>query len=520
MNKSKVYKLLLGLNKIRWEITLKGVIIGLVSGILVVIYRLGIEFGTKSAFKIYSFLRHNPLVIIPWILFAFSISLIISWLIKFEPMATGSGIPQVEGILLYGMKMKWFSILFVRFAGGIISSFFGISLGREGPSIQIGASGSQAIAKCISNNKLEENYLITGGAAAGLSAAFNAPLSGIVFTLEEVHRSFSPLILIAATTASLTADVVSKYFFGLKPVLYFIPIPQLPENLYFWLIPLAILSGFMGSIMNKTLLKFQFIYDHLPAFVRPAIAFAFALPCGLFLPQVLGGGQNLIHLSENADNTFAFLIILILVKLIFTCICFGSGIPGGIFMPILSIGALTGSMFGLFASYFGMPTQYISAFAVCAMAGALSASVKAPITSILLAAEMTGSLVHLLPVAACSFIALLISDLLKVTPIYEALLERIANKNVNTIKKARQGLLLEIPVELGSIVCDKRISEIEWPESSLIVSVHRGNKDIVPNGSTKIKSGDYLVILSSEQSMKDINEILEELCHSNFNKIN
>jgi H+/Cl- antiporter ClcA len=93
-------------------------------------------------------------------------------------MASGSGIPQVEGLLLYGMKIKGHTVLAVRLAGGILCSFFGLSLGREGPSIQIGAAGSQAVAKKISKDKLEENCLINGGAAAGLSAAFSARFRG------------------------------------------------------------------------------------------------------------------------------------------------------------------------------------------------------------------------------------------------------------------------------------------------------------------------------------------------------
>lgn len=480
---------------------------------MVVVYRLGIEYGTETAWNIYIFLKVHPAIILPWIFIAVSIGLLIAWLLKWEPMATGSGIPQLEGLVLYGLKMKWYSILVVRFIGGLVSSIFGVSLGREGPSIQIGASGSQALAKKISKSKLEESYLITGGAAAGLSAAFNAPLSGIVFALEEVHRSFSPLVLIAATTASLTADVVSKYFFGLKPVLSFATIPQLPDALYLWLLPLGILSGLVGALINKALLKFQVIYNKLPSIIRPSIALIIALPCGLFLPQVLGGGQNLIQIAEKADAGIVMLLVFILVKLIFTCTSFGSGIPGGIFLPILSIGALSGSLLGLIATHFGLPAEYIPNFAVCAMAGALSSSVKTLITSILLTAEMTGSLVHLLPVAACSFIALLLSDFLRITPLYEALLERITNSN-ESLKSDKHGALIEIPVEIGSLVAGKTISEVSWPSGALVVGIHRGNKEIVPNGNTKIAPGDYLIILSSECTFENMNIDVRELCHA------
>ncbi|MFT4144026.1 MAG: ClC family H(+)/Cl(-) exchange transporter [Mobilitalea sp.] len=510
---TKVFKILSSLNQLRWKIAIKGILCGLLAGLLVSFYRLCIEYGTEKSLLIYSFLKKNPIAILPWLIIAMFLAWFLYRLIKLEPLATGSGIPQVEGILLYGMKMKWYTILLVRYVGGIIASFFGLSLGREGPSIQIGASASQAIAPGISSNKLEENYLITGGAAAGLSAAFNAPLSGIMFALEEVHRSFSPLVLIAATTASLVADLVSKYFFGLKPVLDFMTIPQMTERVYFWLIPIGLFSGLIGSLTNKSLLKFQQLYDKVPIYLRPFIAFLIALPFGLVLPQVLGGGQNLIQLSEQGNLSVDMLLILLGGKLIFTCICFGSGVPGGIFLPILSVGALSGSLVGLFAEQFGLPSSYIPTFAICAMAGALSGSVKAPITSILLTAEMTGSLVHLLPVAICSFIAMFLSDILKTTPIYEALLERIANKNKVDIKKNKQGILIEVPVEVGSEACGKKISEISWPANSLIVGIHRGNRDLVPNGSTRMMPGDYLIVLAAEQALMDINTQIKALCY-------
>ncbi len=513
---SKVYSILSGLNKMKWRIALKGIITGVIAGILVVLYRLGIEYGTETAFLVYKALKIHPIYIIPWIILLVLAGYIIARLVKFEPMASGSGIPQVEGQAIYGLKVKYYTVLFVRFAGGLLASFFGLSLGREGPSIQIGASGAQAVAKRISNNKMEENYLITGGAAAGLSAAFNAPLSGMVFALEEVHRSFSAPILLAATTASLTADVLSKLVFGLKPVLSFVPVPQLPVRFYLWLIPLGIVSGLAGSLINKLLLSFQSFYKKLPWFIRPTVALLLALPCGLFLPQVLGGGQNLIQLVENGEGGILVLTSIFAVKLIFTCVCFGSGTPGGIFLPILSVGALAGGIVGQIAVHFGMPAEYLPCFAVCAMAGGLSGSVKAPVTSILLPAEMTGSLVHLLPVAACSFIALLISDVLKVTPIYEALLERIVSDESAETAGRKQSCILEVPVELGSEASDKLIGEVNWPQGVLIAGIHRGDKEIIPNGRTKMSPGDYLIVLASELSYKELSLKVRELCQANY----
>jgi hypothetical protein len=160
-----------------------------------------------------------------------------------------------------------------------------------------------------------------------------------------------------------------------------------------------------------------------------------------------------------------------------------------------------------------MPADYIPNLAVCGMAGALSGTVKAPITSILLTAEMTGSLTHLLPVAACSFLALFVSDFLKTKPIYEALLERIKDSGEPLVKKKKAGGLVEIPVELGSIAAGKKIMEVSWPEGTLVVSIHRGDSDIVPKAGTVISPGDYLVLMSSEDSYAELYAKGRELCH-------
>lgn len=514
MTNSRTSKLLSNLNQLKWNVAYKGIIVGFISGILVTIYRYGIEYGTEIAKKVYTFLRIHPTFILPWLLLIAIAGFLIHQLIKLEPYAKGSGIPQVEGIILFGMKMKWYTILLVRFIAGIITSFFGVSLGREGPSIQIGACGSQTVAGKLSNNKLEKNYLITAGASAGLSAAFNAPLSGVIFALEEVHRSFSPTVLIAATTSALVADVTSKYFFGLKPVFSFLEIPQLPIRYYIWLLPLGILSGLVGSITNKGLLGISLFYNKIPAFLRPTLALLIALPCGLLIPQILGGGQNLIELSEHADTGFTLLFILLITKLLFTCLCFGSGIPGGIFMPILSIGALAGCIMGKLAMMTGLPSSFVAAFCVCAMAGTMSSSVKAPVTSILLMAEMTGSLVHLLPVAAVSLIALLTSDLLNISPIYEVLLDRLTLENKEQFNQQETGAIVEMPVEPGSKIDGYKIMDIQWPSGTLVIGLKRGNKEFVPNGSTQILHGDYLVILSSEQRYEEISRNLSYLCHN------
>ncbi len=452
---------------LKWKMAAAGVAVGLISGLLVVVYRLGIEYGTDCARWMYAQIRNQPWLLVPWMAAATGSALLIAWMVGKEPMAGGSGIPQTNGVVIDGLK------------------------------------------------DAQEHYLVSAGAAAGLSAAFSAPLSGMMFALEGIHRSFSPTILMGATAASLTADFVSKYCFGLRPVLDFGAVGQLPLAEYIWLIPLGIVAGLVGSLVNRSLLGLQTLYGKLPAWIRPMVAIAIALPVGIWLPDVLGGGSNLIALSEKAESGIGMLCILFAAKLIFTSTSFGSGTPGGIFMPILAIGSLAGGICGEAARQFcGLQSQSVAVFAVCVMTGTLAASVKTPITSILLAVEMSGTLTHMLPIAASAFIALLVSDLLRTRPIYGELLARYmkARGMESTVVSQVGSGVMELPLEMGAEAEGKRVRDVAWPSGCLIIGLRRGEREIVPRGDTTLRAGDYLVVLFSGEEERKVRLAMRRLC--------
>jgi H+/Cl- antiporter ClcA len=238
--------------------------------------------------------------------------------------------------------------------------------------------------------------------------------------------------LTSALLASITADFISKNFFGLKPMFDFKHISVLPLDNYFYLLGLGIIVGLMGIIFNKTLLGTQTLFSKqkwLPAKVRPIIPFIMAGVLGLMLPEVLGGGNQLISTIADTSFSIKLLLIILVVKFIFTMISYGSSSPGGIFLPLLVIGALIGVIYGnIIHLIFGFPSQYIENIMILAMAGYFTAIVKAPITGILLITEMTGSFSHLLSVAIVCLTAYVVVDVLNLKPIYESLLERLINK--------------------------------------------------------------------------------------------
>lgn len=409
----------------RWRVARNGILAGVAAGALTIAYRWTIATGTRFAENWYQIIRANPLHVVGFVAAACVLAVLVWLLLRWEPTASGSGIPQAKGFLLGTVPLRPLRTIIVRFLGGGAGGFFGLSLGREGPSIHIGASAAHLLSRPLHANEKEQKLLVTSGASAGLSAAFNAPVSGIVFGLEGLHKSFSPLVVVSAATGALAADAFSMATFGSTPILQFGNVTPMRFADLWILIPLGLITGVLGALVNQLLLASQSIAK-LPGPTPLLIAFAAALPVGLFTPRALGGGEELIKWAEYTATGIGAVAVLLAVKTLFTAIAFGSGIPGGIFMPILAIGTLTGAGYALAVQQAGFPEGYQAALAVCGMAGLLASTVRTPLTSILLTAEMTGSLTHLLPVATVVILSVFVADALHVPPIYDALLKRMA----------------------------------------------------------------------------------------------
>jgi hypothetical protein len=208
------------------------------------------------------------------------------------------------------------------------------------------------------------------------------------------------------------------------------------------------------------------------------------------------------------------LVIILIVKFAYSMISFGSGAPGGIFFPLLVLGALTGAIYGRFlVDAFNFNPEYINNFIILAMAGYFTAIVRAPITGSILITEMTGSFSHLLSLSVISIVAYATADLMKSVPIYEALLDRILknNKRYEFVGESKNKIILEIPVFLDSEMDGKMIKSLNIPNDCLLVGIRRGNKEIIPNGSTTVYSGDQLLVLVNEDEAASTKEDLLQL---------
>lgn len=494
------------------KIIAESVLVGLCAGLAVVAYRFAIEKTLAFAHYIYQLQRTHHGLIPLWFLLLAITGYIVGIIVEKEPMASGSGIPQLEGLLLRKLSMRWWSVLLSKFIGGILSIGAGLSLGREGPSIQIGAAVGQGFSRIFRRIKLEEKFLITSGASAGLAAAFNAPLAGVIFALEEIHKNFSPVVMTSALAASIVADFLSKRFFGMHPIFDFSDLPIIPLMDYGYLLLLGVLIGMWGLVFSKSLLKTQEIYGalHIPPRFKPVPAFLTAGFAGLLLPQILGGGSELVSSTSAMSLSIAMILLLLLSKFFFTMISYGSTAPGGIFLPLLVIGALSGLLYGnMLIALFGLDPSLLVTLMILAMAGYFTAIVKAPITGIVLITEMTGSFSHLLSISVVSLTAYVVADVMNSAPIYESLLNRMLKKSSDAFEGEKTTkVLIELAVCLGSVVDGKKVKDVVWPPNCLIVSIKRGTEEIIPNGDDVLCPGDYLIVLANEDDAGEIRECL------------
>ena len=499
----------------RFQIILigEGILVGGIGGLVVLLYRMCLEYAGKWLNMILEYARQSPIRIAAWFLILIAMAWLVGKLVNYEPMISGSGIPQLEGEMVGKLEQKWWKVLPAKFVGGFLCLLGGLALGREGPSIQLGAMVGKGISRGMDRGKTEERFLLTCGASAGLSAAFHAPLAGVMFSLEEVHKNFSVSVLLSVMTASLTADFLSSTVLGIDSVFQFDIVKALPQEYYWMIVALGIVLGATGAFYNWFTLKVQSLYNKakfLNTTTKLIIPFVCAGILGFTAPELLGSGHALIEYLTNTDVMLGTVLFILIGRFLFSAVSFGSGAPGGIFFPLLVLGGFIGGTFATVGvQFFGLDAMYINNFVLLAMAGYFAAIVRAPLTGIILIFEMTGSLSQMLSLSIVSIVAYIVATLLKSKPIYESLLERL-------LERQGQKVLTNFVVRQGSRLEDTTISEIEWPNNCLLVAIQRGADEIIPKGRTRLQVGDVIVTMTDERDISTVHDRMERLCSDMF----
>ncbi len=415
-------------------LALKGFWIGLTAGLLAVVFRLCLE----GAEEIRGELLLNAASQGWWaamgmvILIAGIVVMVVWVTVWFAPEAGGSGIPHLKGYLAGMYALRGWRILLVKFLGGVAGIGSGLALGREGPTVQLAAAIAKIWGDWLAPNRVERKLLISAGAGAGLAAAFNAPLAGVFFILEELQHSLNQTVLVTAFVASVTSDIVCRLIMGHLPVFH-VQMTRFPNiGMFPFFILQGLFLGYLGLAFNKSLMWSS---DRVRRWsMRGKIWLACGLGAGLGIigfwkPEVLGLGGRLTEQVLSNAVSYVSVVMYFFARFGLTMVSYSTGAPGGIFAPMLLLGALAGSFYGYTTQLFypGMSFDF-TVWGVLGMVGFFSASVRAPITGTILILEMTGAYDLLLPLMIVSLCAYSIPEFYKDRPIYEALLHRDIQK--------------------------------------------------------------------------------------------
>jgi CIC family chloride channel protein len=361
----------------------------------------------------------------------------LSWILVqgFAPEASGSGIQEIEGRLLHVRPISWRRLLPIKFIGGVMAISAKLVVGREGPTIQMGGNLGEMLGEWFSLPAKRCDALIAAGAAAGLASAFNAPLAGVLFVMEEMRSKFYlsftnfKTVAISCTMATITLHII----IGPQPAIP-MAVFTLPSLQSLWLFFIfGILVGFVGFLFNKALMATLILTDKLSSKMRVIYILLLGAVIGYLAqnyPQAVGAGYEIIERSLTLSFPLYYLLLLIIVRFITTMLSYSTSVPGGIFAPMLALGTLL----GLATAYiFQLMINDVSVapemFAVAGMGALFSAAVRAPITGIVLVVEMTQNYSLILPLMVSCLTSTTVVQLLRNEPIYTQLLRRSLKRN-------------------------------------------------------------------------------------------
>jgi chloride channel protein, CIC family len=355
---------------------------------------------------------------------------IAAWLVRrFSPQAAGSGIPHVEAVLDEEIPDAAFRLIWVKFIGGVLAIGSGLALGREGPSVQMSASIAHLIGRLFNRSWPDCRVLVAAGAGAGLATAFNAPIGGAVFVLEELVRRFEPRIAIAALGSSVAAIIVSRTLTGDAPDFHLAHLAYDGPGTRLLYLGLGAVAGLFAIAYNHALLAAQAWSDsrgRRPTEFRAGVLGALVGAVAWFAPDLVGGGDPMTQRTLLGAVSLTALPLLFLFRFALGTFSYAVRTPGGLFAPILVLGAQIGLACGMLCQS-AFPHLHVQpeGFAVVGMAAFFTGVVRAPLTGIVLVVEMTSDVTMMLPMLAACFVAMLTPTLLGDKPIYDSLRERM-----------------------------------------------------------------------------------------------
>lgn len=518
------------------NLVLVSMLTGIFAGVVVTFYNILMSLGEETSISLYTLVRDNP-AFVPLLFAGLAAgSLVIGTVAKLVPMVRGSGIPQIEGAARGKVRFNWYITMCSMFAASLACVFMGYPAGAEGPSLEIGGCAGSAVGTILKRNQMVKRLQIASGASSSLAVAFNAPVTGLVFAMEEAFRSFSPQVFICAAISVVSAlftrnalrfavlggDKVGFTFVNFDFEFAF---DGAGGIFCLWVVLAAVIVSLLGVgfyyavFATKKLFKKITFFKGVGKFIIP---FVFAGAAGLVTVYSIGGGHDFIQSLASGgtgeieiERIFGIgvavsLLIVVIIRMITGVLSMGCGVPCGVYIPMLAIGAGAGALLSILFQKAGMDGVYSDYLVIICMASFFTCVVKAPITGIVMVFELTGQFRNFLPALIGIVIGYLIGMLFRTEAIYEKSLEQYIDDRkikLNFVKERVRLLIHEHTKADGTPV-----RAVVWPTNGLVVElIHEDGSQTVPDGETVLHAGQEIVFECETDSRDELLEYLYEL---------
>lgn len=445
----------------------------------------------------YEFLREKPQYLLLGILASALIGALSALILTAAPNCRGGGIPTAVAVLRGLIPLKWIKSLIIMPLCALMSFLCGVPLGNEGPCVQMGtAIGNGTVRIFGKKRQAWSRYVMTGGACAGFSVATGAPITGILFAVEEAHRRFSPLIFMTASV-SVTVSAAVTELIGILTgtetrMFLFEPLRALPLKSLWCAAVIGLVCGICAIFFTRAYLfcagLVRRALERVPLWLVFAGIFAAVALMGFLSADFIGSGHSLTETLAAGGGVWYLLIICFLVRAALLMLSNNSGVTGGLFIPTLTFGAIIGALLAKAAVSLGLlDAEYLAVAVVIGMVSFLAASSRTPISACTFAAEALGGFENILPIAVGVTVAYLVIEAVGV----ESFNETVIGSKLKMHNGERKSRIFDtrLRVSEGAFAVGKEIRDILWPPTCVVLSVERAPGT---HGAVGISAGDIL----------------------------
>ena len=493
---------------------------GVLTGTLIFLYKLAADGLVHLSRQLYAEAKGSVITVCAafavLILLAFAVAL----LHRKIPACRGGGIPASEGILRGLLSFQWHKTLIGVIIGSFIGFLCGIPLGSEGPSVLIGTCIGAFCVGIFKNRSAWSRYVMTGGAGAGFAVATGAPLSAILFALEEIHKRFTPMLVLTVSMSVVSATYVNYALCslaGISPALFEIePLAKFELSHVGYLLLFGVLLALavgafdaLVALISKLTKKGRRLFTKTTKLI---ITFSVTGLLGLCWSDALYSGHDVIHHLLIENKTALFLFALLLARFFMMLLVTDSSVTGGVFIPTLAIGALASSLLAKLLVLCGMPIELVSPIVLLGMCAFIGGTLRAPLTAAVLFVELTGQFTNLFYVALVIFTVNFITELINQKPFYDRVLEGMEEEQNQG--KTPKIVCFEVQVSHGAFVVGKAVRDVMWPSSTVVISITRAEKqeqDMDHDGEKKLYVGDTVVLRSRCYNEQEVIQHLRDL---------